>query len=536
MDSRALIAVGAAVLFVRCGGTEPADDVRSRTPVAGAIDVPNTCTPTALLSLDAIPDDPTLDDGTPDTVAIFEVNGHQLIGKHVRDRTAAEGGLKLWQELTTRIPENQLLDLVQFNIYTRTDPIAIFNRRGDVQTKRNGLKLGFSTRQFELNDPDPCAPLVPRRGSFDWSLIHEFGHLRGWLDGSWDRFLDTFDDTSGPGEGYPTDGSPVLTGDFVTSYAERADGDEDHAESWTTFVMLPSLPDESANEPLALQKVRWISKQPALSALRRALRITEPGGGGVTVAPAPRRVPSDTSTGETITSVEFPPELRGTWTTGRPLGDQRVYSFYITADDLIEVQEDENGRETARRSLRSAVEEGIVTSFSILVRNGTYFIRGVTAEGRIDDTLAADEVNGRRILRFTREGSFDGVVLAEGPNGPFDSLVVPPWLQGTWKTPGTVSASRLAHQFEISVDDIVEVRLDAAGNETYRRSIKSYVDEADHFIIENLGDRGFGYNLGVEVEFNNDRVFEDFFRPEGDDQVVWARIGFGSNPLERVVR
>ena len=36
------------------------------------------------------------------------------------------------------------------------------------------------------------APLVPRRGSFDWSLIHEFGHLRGWLDLTWREFLGTF--------------------------------------------------------------------------------------------------------------------------------------------------------------------------------------------------------------------------------------------------------------------------------------------------------------------------------------------------------
>ncbi|MCH9682178.1 MAG: hypothetical protein K0V04_12140 [Deltaproteobacteria bacterium] len=237
-----------------------------------------------------IPDDPSLDSGEDDVVATFEVNGHRLIGKHVVDVAAAEGGLKLWQEITLRIPDNQLLDLVQLDISRQTDPVAYFNRTGDVTTRRPGLKIGFSVESFDRNDPDPRAPLQPRRGTFDWSLIHEFGHLRGFVDGSWPRLLDTFPDVMGDGEGYPKDGSPILTGDFVTSYAERADGGEDHAETWTTYVMLPAsrIPAHTPMEPLALQKIRWIDQQPGLRDLRDALRISEEDAVVADVEPAPR--------------------------------------------------------------------------------------------------------------------------------------------------------------------------------------------------------------------------------------------------------
>ena len=261
---------------------------------------------------------------TPETVAIFEVDGHDLVGKFVLDPVAAAEGLRLWQELVMRIPENQLLDLVQFEISTNPDPVAYFNRTGDITASRYGLKIGFSTENFTRNQPDICAPLEPRRGTFDWSLVHEFGHLRGWVDDSWPRFLDTFPDVQGPGDGYPEDGSPVLTGEFVTSYAERADGDEDHAESWTTYVMLDSLPPEEAGEPLALQKVRWMASQPGLAELRQALRITEPDGGDVTVEGAPRLRTN-------LEPIAPPAFLHGVWQT-MPAEEQ----FTFTTDNVVQ--------------------------------------------------------------------------------------------------------------------------------------------------------------------------------------------------------
>lgn len=392
------------------GGVDPAGD--GGTPSACADDTPPAedptvtpigCVPPPVLDLAAIPDDPSLDDGDPDTKAIFEVDGHQLIGKFVRDTAAAEGGLKLWQEITLRIPENQLRDLVQLDIYGRTDPTAIFNRTGDVTTERAGLRIGFSTQNFGLNDPDVCAPLVPHRGTFDWSVIHEFGHLRGWVDGSWPAFLTTFPHQQGAGDGYPADGSPVLDRDFVTSYAERSDGDEDHAESFTTFVMLPesAIPAPMDGEPLAATKVRWMSAQPGLVELRKALRVTEVGGGGGVVEPAPRL--SDRI------ALEFPTWLEGTWQESPTDGWKIVLSQCDVVFSMLEA-----GVEKERMSLRELRDASRLTSFEVTVDDGQVFdyVAFVhPGQQRLNDSFVIDEDAG--VLRFTRDDLVEDVELHE---------------------------------------------------------------------------------------------------------------------------
>jgi hypothetical protein len=381
-------------------------------PVVPPPTVGTGCNPPALLVLADIPDDPSLDDGDLETVAIFEVNEHQLVGKFVRDASAAESGLKLWQELTLRIPSNQLRDLVQFEISTDTDPVAYFNRNGDVNTKRFGLKIGFSTANFERNDPDPCARLQPRRGTFDWSLIHEFGHLRGWLDRSWDHFLETFPDGGGDGSGYPEDGSPTLEKDWVTSYAERADGDEDYAESWTTFVMLgdDAIPAERTGEPLAPTKVRWVAGQPGLAELRKAIRITEPDGGNVTVAPAPRL-----SERRPLDELAVPSWLQGTWRGVVGEGTSGYeQQFTFVADDVVESRI-VDGAESGRRSLRSLEEEGVLIRFEVNLRsdmgfgyNGTIF---PDYDHPLEDSFYLDSVDGRPRLYWTRLGGPSDAVL-----------------------------------------------------------------------------------------------------------------------------
>ena len=338
-------------------GGVPPDFVTEADPIT----IGTTCTPPPLLVLDSIPNDPSLDDGDEGTLATFEVLGDQLIGKFVRDEEAARGGLRLWQEVVLRIPTNQRYDLVQFDIFEGGTQAAYFNRTGRITTERYGLKIGFNVNTFGEDDADVCAPLVPRRGSFDWSLVHEFGHLRGWLDGSWDAFLDTFEDVRGEGGGYPEDGSPILTGDFVTSYAERADGDEDHAESWTTFVMLDldAIPAPSAGEPESITKVRWMSMQPGLLELRAAIRITEPDGGGVTVQGAPRLFASRAPV------IEPPARVRGVWESAPiTLGDQPAFvqRFEIRADDIV-VSEIEGGVERDRFSYAQGHRDGTFVRF-----------------------------------------------------------------------------------------------------------------------------------------------------------------------------
>ncbi len=328
-------------------GTAGSSEESSSDAESSGVGPTGDCQPPALLELAGIPDDPSLayDEGS-DVVATFEVDGHDLIGKHVTDVSAAEGGLALWQEITLRIPANQLADLVQLDIYLDTDPVAYFNRNGNVTTERQGVKLGFSVENFELNDPDPCAPLRPARGNFDWSLVHEFGHLRGFVDRSWFRFLAQFPDVRGSGEGYPEDGSPVLTRDFVTSYAERADGDEDYAESWTTYVMLSDsdLPAPTEDEPLALQKVRWMDMQPGLRELREAIRVTEPDAVEGDVGPAPPLDPSWLEPGNS--PILAPVLYQGRWQQSATDG----VVLTLTADDVV-ISQYEGGAETSRVSM-----------------------------------------------------------------------------------------------------------------------------------------------------------------------------------------
>jgi len=347
------------------------------------------CEPPALLELDDIPDDPSLDPGDDDIVATFEVDGHQLTGKFVTDSDAAQGGLALWQELTLRVPENQLLDLVQLDIYLDTDPVARFNRTGNVTTKRLGLRIGFSVENFALNDPDPCAPLQPRRGTFDWSLVHEFGHLRGFVDGTWMEFLTTFPDVRGEGLGYPEDGSPILTGDFVTDYAERADGDEDYAETWTTYVMLgeSDIPAPSPDEPLALQKLRWIDQQPDLRALREAIRLTEDDAVVADVPPAPRIDESVFAPGDSDIVVPF--LLHGQWRESE--SDGVVVTF--SADDIV----------LESRSLAADKAAGALDYFEI--HNGSadfaYSFIGAPGTDRYNHDFYVSE--DAMTLRFARE-------------------------------------------------------------------------------------------------------------------------------------
>jgi len=372
------------------GGSGGADESSST-----GSDVEPTCDAPPLLSLDEIPDDPSLAYDGGDVVATFEVDGHALIGKHVLDEAAAQGGLRLWQEITLRIPENQLSDLVQLDIYTDTDPVAYFNRTGSTTTQRTGLKLGFSVENFTLNDPDPCAPLEPRRGTFDWSLVHEFGHLRGFVDGSWPRYLTTFPDVRGEGDGYPEDGSPVLTGDFVTSYAERADGDEDYAEVWTTYVMLPSdeIPAQTEGEPLVLTKLRWMDAQPGLRELREAMRITESDATTVSPPAAPTLEPGAIEPGNAW--ILSPYLYQGTWRESPEDG----LVVTLSPDDIV-IAEVEAGVEVSRISL-SEEREG---------RGLSHYLHN-TSPSFAYSFVRDDEPTTRHNHDFFLEGQPEGQVL-----------------------------------------------------------------------------------------------------------------------------
>ena len=170
---------------------QPAAPAVQQDPVQRpvAVGAPH-CSPPALQELDAIPTRAELTGGDPNVLAAFEVDGDQLIAVGYQSRAVAEGALSLWRELVLRIPTNQRPDLVQFEITRRSDPAGSTDNSGTgSHTGRFGTVLAFSQTNLERNQEDPCAPLARRRGTYDWTLVHEFSHMRCYADGTVNEFV-----------------------------------------------------------------------------------------------------------------------------------------------------------------------------------------------------------------------------------------------------------------------------------------------------------------------------------------------------------
>ncbi len=349
-------------------------------------------------SLADIPRNEALANVGRSTAAAFEVDGDRLVGVWHNDEVAAEGALALWQELILRIPTNQRADLVQFEITRQSDPVASTDNSGTGgSTGRFGTVLSFSRNNFKRNQPDVTAPLARHRGTFDWTLIHEFGHMRMYADGRVNDFVETFGGPKGSGEGYPDDGSPSLVGDWVTSYAERAGGDEDCAESFTTYVMLDELPH---GESLAAQKVRWFATIPGYPELRRALRLTEPDGSTAELEPAPRR---------TYPLVVEPPNwLRGTW-KGQ-LSDGSPITYEITAEDIVRIRTVEGG-EIERWSYRDLRDRDPLATVDLYESNDDFYLHQVSLGGRSFSESFRRKA-GQLVVDNERLGDFD-IIRAE---------------------------------------------------------------------------------------------------------------------------
>jgi hypothetical protein len=149
--------------------------------------------PPRAFELESIPLEAALREGRDDVFAVFEVEGDDLVAVAYEQREIAEGALALWRELVFRIPTNQRLDLVQFEITKEPDPAGATDNSGTgSRTGRFGYVLSFSAFNLGENPPHPAAPLSRRRGTFDWTLIHEFGHLRTYADGLVNDYIAEF--------------------------------------------------------------------------------------------------------------------------------------------------------------------------------------------------------------------------------------------------------------------------------------------------------------------------------------------------------
>lgn len=230
------------------------------------------------LSLGSIPDRAALDRADAALLAVFEVDGDGLVGKSVRDRAAAELGLQGWARTAALFPVEHRDEIVQFNVLSGRRWSGLFGGDGANDVGRPGFSLSLAQYQLaeEAELADPRRPLTPRRGTIDWTIVHEMGHAICLATDSIEGFSQVFDGDDAPQprrrkapDDYPEDGSPKTDGHFVTSYAERTPGDEEVVETFTTYMMLAALP---TNDSLVAKKIRFFDGVPGMPELREHLR------------------------------------------------------------------------------------------------------------------------------------------------------------------------------------------------------------------------------------------------------------------------
>lgn len=222
-----------------------------------------------------VPDRDRLRQADDKYLAVFDVEGDTLVGKHLRDKSAGELGLACWQRIARIIPTRFREDLVQFNIQSGRRWAGMFDGDGRNDVGRPGYRLSVAryTVAEQPNYSNPDRPPTPRRGTLDWTLVHELGHLICLQNNAIELFSQAFDGDTHPQpdrrddpDDYPGDGSPRLDGDFVTSYAERNPGDEEAVETFTTYLLIDQLPN---NDSLAARKIAFFASLADMPELRK---------------------------------------------------------------------------------------------------------------------------------------------------------------------------------------------------------------------------------------------------------------------------
>lgn len=232
--------------------------------------------------LSEVPDKPGLSAAPAKYLAVFEVRDDAFVGKHLRDREAAELGLACWERIKVLFPLSYRKLIVQFNIMGGRRLAGAFGGSGKNDVGRAGFQL--SVARFcaaeERGLRKPGRAVTRRRGTLDWTLVHELGHYICLRMNVIELFSQSYDGDDVPQpkrrekpDDYPKDGTPRLDGDFVTSYAERTGGDEEVVETFTTYMLARELPKGDA---LVARKLRFFDTIPGFPELRR--RIQAIGG------------------------------------------------------------------------------------------------------------------------------------------------------------------------------------------------------------------------------------------------------------------
>lgn len=224
--------------------------------------------------LGRLPDSPLLEQADGKYQALFELRDDALISKHLRDAEAGELGVLCWQRITTLFPLSFRKLLIEFNVHGERSLAGSFSGDGSNDLERRGYRVSVVRYLLDATEDldETDRPVTPRRGTLDWTLVHELGHYICLRTNAIELFSQEFDGDDKPQplrredpDDYPENGAPRLDGDFVTSYAERAGGDEEVVESFTTFLMVAELPE---GDSLAARKVRFFETMPGYPELR----------------------------------------------------------------------------------------------------------------------------------------------------------------------------------------------------------------------------------------------------------------------------
>jgi hypothetical protein len=206
--------------------------------------------------------------------AVFEVKNNSLEDKHTPEQRTKDLGISGWKRIKALFPLSYRKEIIQFNVMAGRRWAGQFSGDGENDIGRKGYRLSVAKYllEKELNLNDASRPVTPRRATLDWTLVHELGHYICLTRNAIELFSQSFDGDmveqpfrrKRPLD-YPVDGAPKTEGNFVTSYAERAGGDEEVVETFTTYMMIKTLP---TNNSLVAKKIRFFNSIKGFSELR----------------------------------------------------------------------------------------------------------------------------------------------------------------------------------------------------------------------------------------------------------------------------